>query len=95
MNIEKLSVKELRELQDRIPKVIAEKQRSELAAVKAKMADIAAKQGFSLSEIIGKGGSKRRGNGAKFQSPDGKTWSVRGRRPLWLKGKDPEQFRVA
>lgn len=96
MQIDKLSVKELREIQSKIPAVIAAKAREELAEVKAKMAALAAKQGYSMSEIVGPALAKRRGKAAavKYRSPDGKTWAGRGRRPRWMEGKDPEQFRV-
>jgi DNA-binding protein H-NS len=33
---------------------------------------------------------------AQFKNPEtGETWSGRGRAPLWLAGKDKEQFRIA
>lgn len=96
MNLEKMSVAELRSIQARLPHAIKAKEREALAEVKAKMSAMAEKQGLTLAEIIGNGGSKRRAAiAAKYRSPDGQTWSGRGRRPLWLKGKDPEQFRVA
>ena len=32
---------------------------------------------------------------AQFRDPEtGQTWGGRGPRPRWLKGKDPEQFRI-
>jgi DNA-binding protein H-NS len=41
-------------------------------------------------------GQKRAAAPAKYRDPQsGKTWSGRGKAPLWLKGKDKEQFLIA
>jgi DNA-binding protein H-NS len=52
--------------------------------------------GFTPEDIFG-GRRKSRGAQAapRFRNNEtGETWGGRGPRPRWLKGKDPEQFRV-
>jgi DNA-binding protein H-NS len=53
--------------------------------------------GFTSEDIFG--GSRRKpkvsSTTPRFRNPEtGETWGGRGPRPRWLKGKDPEQFRV-
>ncbi|HEX7684084.1 MAG TPA: H-NS histone family protein [Trinickia sp.] len=54
--------------------------------------------GFTADDIFG---TRRKSRGAsqiapRFRHPEtGETWGGRGPRPRWLKGKDPEQFRVS
>lgn len=54
--------------------------------------------GFTPDEVFGaRRKSRGAGNSAapRFRHPEtGETWGGRGPRPRWLKGKDPEQFRV-
>lgn len=53
--------------------------------------------GFTPDDVFG---TRRKARGAsngapRFRHPEtGETWGGRGPRPRWLKGKDPEQFRV-
>jgi DNA-binding protein H-NS len=43
----------------------------------------------------GKKGGKAKGTGkVQFRDNEGNSWSGRGRMPVWLHGKDKEQFRV-
>ena len=53
--------------------------------------------GFTPEDVFGQ---RRKGKAParapQFRDPTtGNTWSGRGPRPRWLKGKDPEQFRIA
>jgi DNA-binding protein H-NS len=53
--------------------------------------------GFTPEDIFG--GSRRKpkvsSTTPRFRNPEtGESWGGRGPRPRWLKGKDPEQFRV-
>jgi DNA-binding protein H-NS len=52
---------------------------------------------FTPEDIFG--GSRRKPKASstapRFRNPEtGESWGGRGPRPRWLKGKDPEQFRV-
>jgi DNA-binding protein H-NS len=53
--------------------------------------------GFTPEDIFG---SRRKSKSSssshpKFRNPEtGESWGGRGPRPRWLKGKDPEQFRI-
>ena len=94
-----LSLKELRALADRVDTAIAEREKQERADVKAKLADIAEKAGFSVGELFGSGrGAKRGAVAVKFRNPKdhSQTWTGRGRRPNWIvaAGGDAERFRV-
>lgn len=93
----KMSVKELRALRDRVDQAIAEREREERAELKTKLADLASKSGFSVSELFGTG--KGKGTVAiKYRNSQNasETWTGRGRRPRWIvkAGGDIERFRV-
>lgn len=53
--------------------------------------------GFTPEDVFGSRRKSKSSSGApRFRNPEtGETWGGRGPRPRWLKGKDPEQFRVA
>lgn len=72
---------------------------NELAAAKAKIAEIMKEYGLSLSDIGGvnkqKTGQVREPVAIKFKNSNtGETWTGRGRMPRWLVGKEIEQFRI-
>jgi DNA-binding protein H-NS len=101
--LDKLTLKELFELRERLGKTIAERQDQERVLVKQKIASLAQEHGFNISDLFANGAGKRgpKGkatSGAKYQHPDDPTltWSGRGRKPKWLSsaGGDPERFRV-
>lgn len=52
--------------------------------------------GFTPEDVFGaRRKGKTSGRAPQFRDPaTGQTWSGRGPRPRWLKGKDPEQFRI-
>ena len=94
-----MSLKDLRALRDRVDVAIAEREKSDRADVKAKLADMAAKAGFSVGELFGSGrGGKRGAAEVKYRNPKDptQTWTGRGRRPAWLNeaGGDIERFRI-
>lgn len=94
-----LSLKELRALGERVEAAIAEREKQERADVKAKLAEMAQKAGFSVGELFGSGkGSKRSAAAIRFRNPKdpSQTWTGRGRKPNWLveAGGDAERFRV-
>ena len=86
---ERMSVKELQELELRLKKAktsVQERSRSEL---RQKLDAIAAGAGFKLSELFGGRGGKGRKVAAKYANPDNasETWTGRGRKPRWLVAK--------
>ena len=93
-----MSLKELRSLRDRVDSAIAEREVQDRADVKAKLAEIAAKAGFSVTELFGAGRPKKGSSVAKFRNPKDptQTWTGRGRKPNWLveAGGDVERFRI-
>ena len=89
--LESYSVKELRQLRDRIDIAIVEQQKSERIQLRAKMQSLAKDHGFTLDDVLG----TARGRGAKgslaikYRNPvdSTQTWTGRGRMPIWLAAK--------
>lgn len=99
--IEKMSVKELRELRTRIDSAITARQSKDRAELKQKMIALAEEAGLSLDDVLGGGRRGSRGGkgsvAVKYRHPDDSslTWTGRGRRPRWLDGiSNIEKFRV-
>jgi DNA-binding protein H-NS len=92
-----MSLKELRTLRDRVEDAIAAREHEDRAEVKAKLADLASKAGFSINELFGGRGTKK-AVGVKFRNPQdpSQTWTGRGRKPNWLveAGGNADRFRV-
>ena len=90
LNVEKLSLKELIALEAKLAAAIATARQKERAEIKSKVAELAERHGFSISELfggLGRGnGRKESVNIAKYANPDDKTdtWTGRGRKPNWL-----------
>ncbi len=87
MNIDSLSLKELKELQAKVAKAISSfedrKKKEALAALEEKARDM----GFSLAELTGASAPRKRAPAvAKYANPSNKsdTWSGRGRKPRWF-----------
>lgn len=102
LDLNGLSVKELRDLQVQVVRAIATfEDRAKRAAVAA-LEDLAKIHGFTLSDFTGVSTPKKRTPaGAKFVNPSDKsqTWSGRGRRPHWYiaaiaAGKSPGDLSV-
>ncbi|MDG4560698.1 MAG: H-NS histone family protein [Candidatus Competibacter sp.] len=107
LDLARMSVKELHELQAALAEHIVERQKTEKANLKARMMQLAEESGLSLDDILGTG---RRGRGgaakapvaAKYRNPENpeETWSGRGRKPNWLveklqkRGVTIEQFAI-
>jgi len=91
-NLENYSVKELRELRDRIDAAIIERQKVERTELRAKMQALAAASGLTLEDVLG---TAKRGKGGKglvavrYRDPENPahTWTGRGRMPIWLADK--------
>ena len=110
IDLDNLSTEELTQLIQDAEAKRAEKQEGARTALIEEMTAKAAALGMSLDALIGKQVAPRsnvrkvRGDtgkpiAAKFRSPDGETWSGRGRMPKWLtratvEGKTKEDFAV-
>lgn len=99
-NIETLSYKELVALQGDINAAIAFRKAERAKEIKARLAELARKNGFSVDELFGKGRTSAKAT-VKFRNPKNanETWAGRGRQPLWLaaalkKGAKLESFAV-
>jgi len=92
INLDKMSLKELVDLEARVQKAIAVLRDRERAALKEKMSELAKNHGFSVTELFGgvrgtRGAGKGKSIGvAKYANPENKadTWTGRGRKPNWL-----------
>lgn len=83
--LQKMSLKDLTALHEKIQAAIEEKRVSERQEVRAKMEELARTRGFSVAELFGKG--RKGGKGApKYRNPKNpsQTWTGRGRRPNWI-----------
>jgi DNA-binding protein H-NS len=98
VRFEKMNLKELRDLKNRVEAAIARRQQRAKAELRQKMAALAAEAGFSLGELIGARKGRRGPVAIKYQHPEDPslTWTGRGRRPKWLMkaGSNIERFRV-
>ncbi len=87
MDLEKLSLAELTDLQAQVARaIISHKERQKREAL-AELEERAKTLGFSLSELVGAGTQNRRRTARDlYANPDNalETWSGRGRRPRWI-----------
>lgn len=104
-NLSRFTVEELRDLKKRIDKEIESRRKTEAKQAQQELKKVAEKYGFNLNELVGAANGKSKTTGklsAKFRHPDdpSKTWSGRGRKPVWLKqwedsGRSLEELKVA
>ena len=101
MDIENLSLPELKSLQNDVAIAIADFKKRKRAEALAEVKAVAQAKGFSLDELLGTAStkSKRGPVPAKYADPANpdNTWSGRGRKPKWLvaqldQGKSVEDF---
>lgn len=88
--LEKMSIKELKELRTRVEKTISSKHDQERSGLRERFKELAEEAGFALSDIVGTArGRGKASAAAKFVHPDNPsmTWSGRGRMPKWLSEK--------
>lgn len=101
-NIEKMTLKQLSDLEGRITKAKSQARDNATADLKAKIDRLVAGSGITVAELYGfttkRGKSK---SSAKYVNPDdhSQTWTGRGRRPNWLvarlkKGAKQENFAI-
>jgi len=102
LNIDRMSLKELQELEARVKKALVVARDREKGELKQQVESMLAEAGLSLSELYGERSAARgKTVAAKYVNPDNRseTWSGRGRRPLWLvakldKGASQDEFAI-
>ena len=87
-NLEKMTLKQLLELEVQVQGAIATTRERERTEVKKALAELAEKRGFKLQELMG-GRGKGKMTIAKYANPEdlSQTWTGRGRKPNWLVAK--------
>jgi DNA-binding protein H-NS len=92
-NLDKMPLKDLRDLEARVAAAILRAQEREKAELKQQFEELANKAGMTVQEIFGAGRGRGAGKGGKvaikYMNPDNKseTWTGRGRQPRWLSAK--------
>lgn len=88
VNVDKMSLKDLLDLEKKVQRAINIARDRERAEVKQAMAKLAEKRGFSISELYG-GRGRGKSSVAKYANPANRseTWTGRGRKPNWLVAK--------
>jgi DNA-binding protein H-NS len=103
INVDKMSLKELLDLDVRVKRAIATARQRERASARQELIALAEKRGFTVSELLGGGRGGLQGGkvAPKYMNPDNKseTWTGRGRKPRWLaaklaKGGKIEDFKI-
>jgi DNA-binding protein H-NS len=87
INVDKLQLKELLDLEARVKKAIVTAREREKTEVLQEMRALAQKRGLSIADVFGGArGSKGSKVAVKFRNPDNPddTWTGRGRQPKWL-----------
>lgn len=100
LNLNALSLKELKELQTQVAKAIATFEDRRKKEALSELEDKARALGFSLAELTGGAVARKRAPAtAKYANPanPSDTWSGRGRKPRWFEaalnaGKSPEDL---
>lgn len=102
INLDGLSLKDLRALQARLTKAIVSFKDRQRRAALAEVEELARAKGFTLSELTGLSAPRKRAPAvAKYANPANKsdTWSGRGRKPRWFvsglkAGKSPDDMAI-
>lgn len=102
INLDSLSLKELRDLQSQVAKAISGFEDRRKRDALTELEEKARALGFSLAELTGAAKTRKRSPSfPKFANPADKsdTWSGRGRKPRWFseamaKGKKPQDLAI-
>jgi DNA-binding protein H-NS len=75
-----------RQLRTQVDRMMLEKQNTERATLRQKMADMAKEHGLSLDEVLGKAREGKGSVAPKYRDPKNpeNTWTGHGRMPLWM-----------
>lgn len=102
MDLESLSLKELKDLRTQVDRAISSfegrRKREAAAELEAKAREL----GFTLQDLVDAGSTRKRGKAeAKYANPENPsdTWTGRGRKPRWFAeavsaGRSPEEMAV-
>lgn len=87
MDLNTLSLKELKKLRKDVDKTIADFEKRKKREALLELEKKAAELGFSLSDLTGKAGKVKKPSVAKYRNPANgdQTWTGRGRIPQWMK----------
>lgn len=102
IDINGLSLKELKDLQSQVAKAIASFEDRKKKEALAELEEIARAKGFTLAELTGLTVARKRAPAsAKYANPadSSDTWSGRGRKPRWFvaalaAGQTPEDLAI-
>ncbi|MCU0800898.1 MAG: H-NS histone family protein [Rhodobacteraceae bacterium] len=102
IDLNEMSLRDLKELQSRVTKAILTFEDRKKREALAELEEIARSKGFSLAELTGTSGPKKRAPAtAKYANPanSAETWSGRGRKPRWFdaalkSGKSPSDLAI-
>lgn len=102
IDLNKLSLKELKDLQSQVVRAIASFEDRKKKEALAELEEKARAMGFSLAELTGASvGRKRSPSTVKYRNPadPSATWTGRGRKPRWFEaalkaGKKPEDMAI-
>jgi DNA-binding protein H-NS len=87
LDLESLSLAELKKLQKDVAKAIDTYEEREMKAAAAEAEALLRERGFSLAQVMQMGGAKPRAKVApKYANPadPSQTWTGRGRKPRWV-----------
>ncbi len=103
MDLSKLSVGDLRNLQEQIKQEMKKREQEEVQKAREQIQQIAARVGVPLKDLIAAGGrgAKTGSVAVRYRHPDdaSQQWTGRGRQPKWVKewvegGKSLDKLRV-
>jgi DNA-binding protein H-NS len=103
LNLDEMSLDELKQLHKNVQKAIASYEARRIAEARKAIEKVVRELGVSLDEVVGAGSGKRATKAsAKYRHPENPalTWTGRGRRPQWFTdavnaGKKPEDLAVS
>jgi DNA-binding protein H-NS len=103
LNLEKMSIVELRELAAAVDTELERRKMDEVKGTAAQIKSLAATLGMSVEEILRYGKKAKTSKGeAKYRNPENtaQTWTGKGRQPEWVKtqmnrGKTLEDLQLA
>jgi len=86
VNVDKMSLKELLDLEGRVRRAIMNAKERERSELRTKIASLAENAGFTVSELFGAGRGKGGKVAVKYRNKENpaETWTGRGRQPKWL-----------
>ncbi|PTR13405.1 H-NS family nucleoid-associated regulatory protein (plasmid) [Cereibacter azotoformans] len=102
LDLEKLSLKELKALRTQLDRAIATYEDRRKREAREELEETARALGFTLAELVGAPVLRKRSNAPpKYANPanSGDTWSGRGRRPRWFeealaRGQSADELKI-